>query len=211
MINSCVQVDIENHKTTTLLPFITNPDNKLSPTENFALIIYESQIRGLEKKPNDKVAILESEGKLQKLGFVDYLDNLPNEDKDTILSSKVKYFIPWCVVFNESSVSTQCRLVLDASCCLRTGCSLNSLLAKGTNNMNKLTVILIAWCLNLFAFHTDIILHKKHWRYQLYFWDDELRVGIAPRVKVIKTNIYGVRSSGNIAECGIRKTAEITR
>ena len=38
-----------------------------------------------------------------------------------------------------------------------------------------------------------------------------LRVGIAPRVKVIKTNIYGVRSSGNIAECGIRKTAEITR
>ena len=84
--------------------------------------------------------------------------------------------------------------------------------------MNKLTVILIAWCLNLFAFHTDIakmynaiISHKKHWRYQLYFWDDELRGGIAPRVKVMKTNIYGVRSSGNIAECGIRKTAEITR
>ena len=84
--------------------------------------------------------------------------------------------------------------------------------------MNKLTVILIAWYLNLFAFHTDIakmynaiILHKKHWRYQLYFWDDELRIGIAPRVKVIKTNIYGVRLSGNIAECGIRKTAEITR
>ena len=218
LINSCVQVDIENRKTTTLLPFITNPDNKLSPTENFALKIYESQIRGLEKKPNDKVTILESEGKLQKLGFVDYLDNLPNEDKDAILSSKVKYFIPWRVVFNESSVSTPCRLVLDASCCPRTGCSLNSLLAKGTNNMNKLTVILIAWCLNLCAFHTDIakmynaiILHKKHWRYQLYFWDDELRVGIAPRVKVIKTNIYGVRSSGNIAECGIRKTAEITR
>ena len=126
LINSCVQVDIENHKTTTLFSFITNPDNKLSPTENFALKIYESQIRGLEKKPNDKVAILESEGKLRKLGFVDYLDNLPNEDKDAILSSKVKYFIPWRVVFNESSGSTPCRLVLDASCCPRTGCNLNS-------------------------------------------------------------------------------------
>ena len=47
--------------------------------------------------------------------------------------------------------------------------------------------------------------------YQLYFWEGELKVGITPRLKVIKTAIYGVRPSGNVAESGIRKTAELTK
>ena len=41
--------------------------------------------------------------------------------------------------------------------------------------------------------------------------DGELKVGIAPRIKVIKTNIYGIRSSGNLAEYALRKTAELTK
>ena len=45
----------------------------------------------------------------------------------------------------------------------------------------------------------------------MYFWEGELKLGVAPRFKVIKTAIYGVRPSGNIAECGIRKTAELTK
>ena len=59
--------------------------------------------------------------------------------------------------------------------------------------------------------YNTIYLDSKHWRYQIYFWDSELKVGIAPRRKVITTNIYGVRPSGNIAECALRRTAELTR
>ena len=58
--------------------------------------------------------------------------------------------------------------------------------------------------------YNTIYLDSKYWRYQ-HFWDGELKVGIAPRIKVIKTNIYGIRSSGNLAECALRRTAELTK
>ena len=84
--------------------------------------------------------------------------------------------------------------------------------------MNNLVMIILRWVCYLFAFHTDIskmyntiYLDSKHWRYQLYFWEGELKVGVAPKIKVIKTHIYGIRSSGNIAECALRKTADLTK
>ena len=174
-------------------------------------------MRGLNKRPEDKSAALLSESKLQDLGFVDYFDNLPQEIQNDI-RCKVRYFIPWRIVFNENSVSTPCRLVFDASASPQGQCSLNSLLCKGRNNLNNLVMIMIRWVCCPFAFHTDIskmyntiYLDRKHWRYQLYFWEGELKVGIAPRIKVIKTNIYGIRSSGNLAEYALRKTAELTK
>ena len=55
------------------------------------------------------------------------------------------------------------------------GCSLNSLLAKGSNNMNNLTDMHIRWRMHVHAFHTDVTkkyiavrLHKAHWRYLLF-------------------------------------------
>ena len=44
----------------------------------------------------------------------------------------------------------------------------------------------------------------------MYLWDDNLNPQVQPRWKVIKTLIYGVRSSGNQAERDLRKTGEIT-
>ena len=41
-------------------------------------------------------------------------------------------------------------------------------------------------------------------------WDKDLSPENSPLWKVIKTVIYGVRPSGNLAECGLRKTAELT-
>ena len=56
-----------------------------------------------------------------------------------------------------------------------------------------------------------IRLDNVHWKYQLFLWSDDLMVGDVPLWKVIKTVIYGVRPSGNIAECGLRRTAELSR
>ena len=73
-----------------------------------------------------------------------------------IHNSRVNYFIPWRAVWNEKSLSTPCRLVFDASQTTNGGNSLNDLLAKGTNNMNKLVEILIRWSIRKVAFHTDV-------------------------------------------------------
>ena len=98
------------------------------------------------------------------------------------------------------------------------GISLNDLLAKGTNSMNLLVEIMIRWTTYLFAFHTDIqkmynaiLLHVKFWCYQMYYWRDDLAVDQSPRRKVIKTLIYGVKPSGNLAERGLRQTADKTK
>ena len=80
---------------------------------------------------------------MQKLGFVDKLENLTSEQKEIISKIGVQYFIPWRAVWNTNSLSTPCRLVFDASQVTDSGYSLNSILAKGRNNMNKLVEILI--------------------------------------------------------------------
>ena len=217
IIEKNVDVNLEEGKATALLPFVTDPDVRIDSVaqKKLALKIYESQVKALVNKPEKKKAVILSESKLQELGFVDYLHDLPQEIQDFILRN-VHYFIPWRPVFNENSVSTPCRLVMDASASPRGQPSINSLLVKGSNRMNKIVMIILRWFCWLYAFHSDIskmyntiYLDSKHWRYQLYFWNGELKMGVAPQIKVVKTVIYGVRPSGNIAGCDLRRTAEL--
>ena len=219
IIERNVTVDVDNCTTSHLLPFVVDPDIRLDPIaqERLAMKIYQAMVKKLSNSPAERDAIIKSEGKLRALGYVQYLDELPKAIRDFILSH-IMYFIPWRAVFNGNSVSTPWRLVFDASASPSGKCSLNSLLAKGTNNLNNLVMMIIRWLCYTHAFHTDISkmyntiwLDKEHWRYQLYFWEGELKMGVAPRPTVIKTAIYGVRSSGNVAESGIRKTAELTK
>ena len=214
VINRCVNVDIDRRITMASLPFLTQPDLKLVPNEKSVLKIYKSQVRKLDKKPDEKLAVIESENRLQKLGYVDFLENLGDKEKAEI-NGKLQNYIPWHFVWNENSLSTSCRLVFNGSHTPPGGCSLNSLLAKGVNSMNKLIDILIRWTSYKYAFHSDIhkmynsiFLQSKDWRYQMYLWSDDLDVERPPRRKIIKTLIYGVKPSGNLAERGLRQTAE---
>ena len=59
--------------------------------------------------------------------------------------------------------------------------------------------------------YNKVLLHPSHWRYQLYYWSENLNVGDVPKWKVIKTLIYGVKPSGNLAEFGLRRTVELSR
>ena len=217
LIEKCVHVDVTQGTTTAKLPFLANADSCLVPNLS-VLKVYRGQVEKLSRKVEDKIAVIEFEKKLQMSGFVDYVSNLNETEKTMILSSDVKYFIPWRAVWNEKSLSTPCRMVFDASQGTKNGCSLNSLLAKGANSMNKLVEILIRWTSRPHAFHTDVTkmynavkLDKMFWRYQLYLWSNDLAENITPEWKVMKTLIYGVRSSGNLAECGLRRTAELCK
>ena len=54
-------------------------------------------------------------------------------------------------------------------------------------------------------------LDEDHWCYQMYLWENDLNPTKDPRIKIIKTLIYGVKPSGNLAEMGIRETAKLMK
>ena len=94
--------------------------------------------------------------------------------------------------------------------------SLNDLLAKGKNSMNKLVEIVIQWLKHKIAFHTDIKkmynsvqLKEEDWSLQHHIWQNDLDKGNISEEKVTKTLIYGVKSSGNQAERELQETAKV--
>ena len=147
IIDQCVSVDIEKGESVAKLPFVVNPDSRLRSNDKMALKVYETQVRNLGKKPKDKESAILFEGKLQELGFVDYIHNLPSEQQAMIQSAATRNFIPWFTVWNENSVSTPCRIVFDASRCNSSGCSLNNLLTKGVSNLNNISYSYLLGCL----------------------------------------------------------------
>ena len=76
-----------------------------------AFKVYQSQVRKLGKSPEDMDQVIQTEKKLQDLGFVQFVDDLNIKDRDMIHESQVIYFIPWRAVWNENSLSTPCRLM----------------------------------------------------------------------------------------------------
>ena len=182
-----MKVDLENRETVPKLPFIYDPTTGLSPNEHTAMKVYTAQVRKLQQCPEDKNDVINSEVKLQQLGFAEFVDELPNNLKEMIMHSPNKYFIPWKAVWNLNSLSTTCRIVFDASMKTSGMYSLNDLLAKGSNNMNRLLEVVIRWLTHRYPYHTDIMkcyntvkLHPTHWCYQLYIWDNELNSNNTP-------------------------------
>ena len=74
---------------------------------------------------DDKQDVIESEAKLQRLGFVDYVKNLPPDIQSGLKQHQIQNFIAWRAVWKPTSVSTPCRIVFDASMATPSGSSLN--------------------------------------------------------------------------------------
>ena len=201
------------------LPFTADPTSRLSNNKYKALKIYKQQLDKLNKPCNlkDKDDIITSEAKLQQLGFVDYFKNLPSNLQSMLQNHAIQHYIPWRAVWKGNSISTPCRVVFDASHPTASGFSLNDLLAKGRNNLNKLQEIVIRWSIRSVALHTDIKkmyntikLQEDDWCYQRYLWQEDLNPSNQPEEKIIKTLIYGVKSSGNQAEHALRQVANLS-
>ena len=114
LIEKCVDVDIKLRITMARLPFILNPDTHLVNNENVALKVFNSQLRILNDRPDDKKSVLDFEQKLQDMKCVDYVSNLDEEIRNIILQHKIKYFISWRPVWSDS-LTIPCRVVFDAS------------------------------------------------------------------------------------------------
>ena len=61
LINESVKVDFESGTTTAKLPFIFDPIIKIAPNKEKALSIYRSQLKRLNKNPQDKADLIKSE------------------------------------------------------------------------------------------------------------------------------------------------------
>ncbi|XP_066916884.1 uncharacterized protein [Clytia hemisphaerica] len=219
LINASVTINLETSTTTASLPFISSP-NRLAANKDRAMKTFKQQLRKLNNPSNikDKQDILDSESKLQQLNYVEYVEKLPQDVQDSLQNHPIQNFIPWRAVWKGNSVSTPCRIVFDASQATSSGYSLNDLLAKGRNNLNKLQEIIIRWSMHRVGVHTDVRkmyntvrLNQSDWCYQRYIWEENLNPSKIPKEKVIKTLIYGVRSSGNQSEYALRKVAKLSK
>ena len=218
IIEKSVHVDLKSNITEIVLPFTEDPVRKLASNQKIARKVYDSVIRKLNKDPTSKQEVIAFEKKLQDLNMVEFVSNLSHEQQQMITNAPLQYYFPWLAVWNGNSVSTPCRMVFHASMPTSSGLSINNILAKGSNNMNKLVEIVIRWFIKRVGFHTDISkmyntlqLRDIHWMYQMYLWHNELNPDEEPVAKVIKTAIYGVTPSGNQAEFGVRETARLQK
>ena len=73
VINKSIRVDTDRRITTALLPLMFNPLHKLAPNKDKALRIYNKQVKKLNKNPQDKEDVIQSEAKLQNLGHVEFV------------------------------------------------------------------------------------------------------------------------------------------
>ncbi|XP_066912128.1 uncharacterized protein [Clytia hemisphaerica] len=155
LINSSVKIDFDQSISSASLPFIADPTTRLANNKDKAMKVYIQQLKKLNQPSNlaDKEDILQSEGKLQKLGYVEFVRNLPQDVQSRLHSSPIHYFIPWRAVWKGNSLSTPCRIVFDASQSTSSGYSLNDILAKGRNNLNRLQEILIRWSVQPVGMH----------------------------------------------------------
>ena len=130
----------------------------------------------------------------------------------------VQHYILSRAVWKENSISTPCREVFNVSSNTGSGFSLNDIHVKGRNNMNKLVEIFIRWTTHAAALLTDVQkmynivkLQEEDWCLQRYLWGENLYPSKFRQQKIIKTLIYGIKSSGNQAEYALRKTASASK
>ena len=198
------------------LPFISEPKDFLRPNRYTAEKILDSQLRQLAKNEAARLDVLAAHTKLTSGGYVCALSDLPPDEHHWIEGTlDAGYIIPWRVVWKLASLSTPCRMVFDASSKTPGGESLNNILAKGENKLSKIHNMLIRFRSKPGAFSCDvkmaynqIRLDPSCYRYQKYLWKNDLDPGQPVIIMIVKTLIYGVRSSGNQLFSGFSKVAD---
>ena len=215
VIDRSVTVNFEERVTVATLPLISDPVVKLAPNIDIARKAYDRVVKKLSKDDAKREEIIQSEAKLHQLYFVDYTKNLPPELQEMLAKSPIQNYLVWNVAYKDDSVTTPARLVFNASLPTQSGYSLNDIVAKGCVTLNNLLEIFLRWRTHPIGIHSDIQkmynavkLLSSDWCLQRYLWQPDLDPTKEPIEKVIMTIIYGVKSSGNQAERGLRLTAE---
>ena len=216
LIENCVVFDPEKKTLTSKLPFISDPAKNLLPNRYTAEKIFSSQLKKANVSEEMKEDVLAGFNKLADKGYLTPVSSLPEKVKNQIEDpGNPGHFIPWRVVWKESSLSTPVRMVFDASSRTPGGLSLNEVLAKGENRLANIHNILLNFRSKAAAFTSDIkmaynqiALDEEHLCYQKFLWKKELDPISPTEPYVIKTLIYGVKPVGNSLLAGFSKVSE---
>ena len=215
-IEESVVFDAEAGKLLAYLPFVQDPTVHLQPNRHIALKILQSQLRSIHISDTKREEVLKSFEKLKSKGHIAKVSELSQQEKNLMNSTAgCAYYIPWRCVYKESSISTPLRLVYDGSSKTPQGNSLNNILAKGQNLLLNLLHILLRFRSHEFAFSADVSmayngikLRAEHFIYQKFLWQENLTPGSEIVEMVIKTLIYGIRSSGSQTQAGFCKLSD---
>ena len=201
-IEQSLEYDPVQKKVLAVLPFNSNPEKELADNTYIAEKILGTQLKIANKSDSDKEAILKSFKKLSDKGHIVPLTSLPPEEQK--LAQKSGYTIPWRLAYKEQSISSPVRPVFDASSRTKSGKSLNDILCKGSNQLSNILHLLISFRCGAAALSADvkmaynaIALKPEHYRYQKFLWVDGLSLLGAVAIWIVRTLIYGVKSSGN--------------
>ena len=216
LVEESVRFDPDSGHIIARLPFISDPGTNLHPNRYIAERILESQLKQLSKNNQAKLDVAAAFEKLNSKGYVVCLSDLPIEEKRLVTDAPDPgYFIPWRAVWKETSISTPCRLVFDASSKTPGGESLNNILAKGENRLSKIHNILLQFRSKPSGFTADvrmaynqIRLDPSCYRYQQFLWKENLDPDQPSTVMIICSLIYGVKPAGNQLSSGFANVAE---
>ena len=85
----------------------------------------------LQKDPEALDQVKQEMKKLQDLGFIKKVKDLPQDVQDE-LEKDFKHYIPTTIAYKETSASTKKRICWDSSRTLKESASLNAILLKGS-------------------------------------------------------------------------------
>ena len=216
ILEQSVTIDIETNKLVGCLPLPVNYEELLGDNREYCERRLRSSLKRLAKLgEKERTQLKQSVQKLIDRGFISNIRQLNDSETAVIKEAKCQYYIPTGIVFKESSLSTPARLVLDASAKTSTGYALNDLLPKGDINLN-MTKLVQVWHLmkygvqgDLSSFYNRIYLTPEHWHVQRFLWIPDLKHDGEVETYVIRTLIYGVKSSGTQCEFAIKKICQI--
>ena len=199
------------------LPFIADPVANLKSNRHIAEKILTTQVNQVMKSPDIRTDVLKSFDKLYTNGHIIEISKLSQSEKIRMADSisGPGYYIPWRTVFKSNSLSTPCRMVYDASSRTPGGDSLNGVLAKGQNLLINIFHILIRFMSKPYAVSGDvrmayngIKLEPEFYQYQKFLWRKDLDPSNPIEEMIVRTLIYGVRSSGNQTSAGFGLLAD---
>ena len=216
LIDQSVSFDPVNGHLSAKLPFIADPSVHLKPNRFTAEKILDSQVRQLNKNEPSRLDVIAAHEKLRTRGYVSPISDLPPTERDFVQKNMDSwYVIPWRAVWKATSLSTPCRMVFDASSKTPGGESLNNILAKGENNLSTSGSVLLRFrskpggvTCDVKMAYNQIKLDPSCYIYQIYLWKPDLDPDQPVIIMVVKTLIYGVRSSGNQLFSGFSKVAD---
>lgn len=190
------------------LPFCQDYEKKLGESKDLCLkrfLNIESRLQRDERLKTQYVDFM------KEYEFLSHMTLKCNFVDDTS-KENLSYFIPHHPVLRESSLTTQCRVVYDASFKSSTQVSLNDLLCLGPTVQDDLFSIILRFRLNSVVLNADIkamyrqiLVDPSDRQYQQIVWRHDK--GEPIQVYVLNTVTYGTKSAPYLATRCLKQLA----